>query len=184
VSGRKRRGNTPGPFAQIPLEVLESDAHKTLNYSARAVLVCLASQFNGVANGVQRLTPNVCETHGLSYSQAKRDTYELQRRGLIEIVNQGGRHPAPPSMYALAWRGITHRDNTLLDRAEPAPNKWVTWKPDDNSTQRIPRGHSAKSAEKWFRHSANSVSPPQVHSAESANILESGVGARRSGSAP
>lgn len=163
-------------FAQTPLEVMESLAWRTLNHSARSTLQVLAVQFAGKHNGIQRLTADVCARFGLNYDQGKRDVAELERRGLALMTCIGGRRPRPPAQYAIGWRQITHRHNELLDRPEPAPNRWAKWTEGDDFTQRSTLNYSAQKSERRFGNSAQKGVLQRFDSAQNAVLLRSGSG--------
>src|SRR5690606_20486110 len=91
-------------------------------------LVALAAQYRGKHNGHLRLTGDICAGYGIHRSQASRDAKELTKRGLIVKTCAGGKRPRPPTQYAVTWRPITHRNNDLLDKPEPASNAWAKWR--------------------------------------------------------
>lgn len=177
---RKRRGKFGGHFALIPEEVMASEAWRTLTHSQRTTLTVLAVQYHGEHNGVQVLTRKLCQKYGINHSQATRDAKVLVARGLVEKVYQARYKAGPqrrvPSLYALGWHKITHRNNWPLERPEDAPNLWAEW-----TSGEIP---SLRSTQQSASHSAAVSDPnccvlrtePPKTAAQSANLLRSRVG--------
>lgn len=142
----RRRPRLPGRFAAIPLDILGSEAWKTLPHAARTVLTILAAQYNGIENGVQNLHRATCRRYGIEHSHTHRMTHVLEERGLI-VNTYRARYSTSKarvaSQWALGWRDITHRNNSELGRVEKAPNKWVDWHP----SEKIPSGSMNRSDE-------------------------------------
>lgn len=134
-----------GRFAAIPVEVMTSEAWRTLPHGARSVLTVLAAQFNGAANGVQNLAREVCRKYGLDHSRALKATKILEARGLIVCTYRAKYTTARsriPSQWAVAWRDITHRNNDLLAHVEKAPDHWRDWRPTKTQSGRNDRSDS------------------------------------------
>jgi len=119
-------------FAAIPVRVMESEAYRTLEHAPRSALLVLASQYLGVANGVQNLGRGVCRRYGLDHSNAHRSAKILEDRQLIIRTYKAKytvSHARIPTMWALGWLDITHRNNDLLVYKEKTSNAWASWDP-------------------------------------------------------
>lgn len=145
---KARRRGPAERFARLPLAVLQSPAWMTLAHAARTTLTVLAAQFISMpdgspANGHQKLTREVCRRFGLDHSHALAAAAELERRGLITRTHRPHYRGAVhrwPSSWALAWLPVTHRDHTVLDDKERAPDGWREWE----AAQPEPPGHETK----------------------------------------
>lgn len=132
----RRRKRPVDRFARLPVVVLQSEAWRTLNHSARSTLTMLAAQYHGqladgtIVNGVSSITRKICTEFGIAHDSVHRNAAELERRGLIVRTYRAKYRSAAPaksrlaSEFALGWLPITHRHRNLLDRPEPAPNGW------------------------------------------------------------
>jgi hypothetical protein len=127
-------------FAQIPVEVLTSDACRTLpNYAVR-VLLAIAAQYRGRNNGDLAMTRATARTFGvLCQKNLVRSLSALQERGLIERTRQGGKKPLGPTLYAVTWQPIDDLGGKIESGATTSPsNAWATWSsgsPGDQSTK-------------------------------------------------
>ncbi|MDD3762405.1 MAG: hypothetical protein PHP86_03830 [Nevskiales bacterium] len=139
-----------GRFAAIPVEVMTSEAWRTLPHGARSVLTVLAAQFNGIANGVQNLSRETCRRYGLDHSRALKATKGLEERGLI-VCTYRARYTKSrariPSQWAVTWRNITHRNNDILPRSEKAPDLWREWRPTKKQSGQNDRSDSMRAGE-------------------------------------
>lgn len=118
-------------FAQIPDEVLKSDAQKNLpNYAVR-VLVAIAAQFRGNNNGDLAMTWAIARTYGIdSKKQLNASLVMLLEHGLIEKTRQGGKKPLGPCLYAVTWQPINDlRGKIEKGATTTASNAWATWSP-------------------------------------------------------
>lgn len=186
---RVKRARNAERFAAIPREVMESDAWRTLPHGARTTLLILAAQYAGVANGVQCLSRKICETFGIEHSNAHRSAKLLKERGLI-VETYTAKYTASrariPTMYALAWRDVSHRGNDVLARAERAPDGWRIWRPPTQSVfqsgrnDRSRRVNAVESAARESQNCGRNPSEARKTAVESTNPLRlSGEGAAR-----
>ncbi len=129
---RQKTKRLEGRFAATPIDVMQSDAWRTLPHGARSTLQVLTAQYAGEANGIQNLCRATCRRYGLSHSRALQHAKMLEARGLI-IKTYSARYSTArsriPSQFALGWRGITHTDNRERGTILKAPNKWQQWLP-------------------------------------------------------
>jgi hypothetical protein len=116
-------------FAQIPVEVLMSEAQTSLPNFAVRILVAFAAQYRGNNNGDLALTWSIGKTFGIdSKKQLVAGIATLLERGLIEKTRQGGKKPLGPCLYAITWQPI----NDLAGKIESGPtttasNAWAKW---------------------------------------------------------
>lgn len=134
-----KRRMTGRHFAQIPVEVLTSEACTSLPNSAVRILVAFAAQYRGNNNGDLALTWSIGKTFGIrSKEQLITGIAMLLDRGLTQKTRQGGKKPLGPCLYALTWQPI----NDLAGKIESGPttcaaNNWAKWSsapPVDQST--------------------------------------------------
>ena len=128
MSGRSSmRG--PHRFAQLPRDMLVSQACTTLSNATFRLLVAFAAEYNGRNNGAIALTWAIARGYGMRSKRCfVRDIAELLRRGLIVRTRQGGKRPLGPTLYALAWRPIDAADKTLDPGIESLPSfRWQRW---------------------------------------------------------
>lgn len=124
MSGRARR-RTPKRFAMLPLQVLESEAVRTLTHAAFRVLMLFAAQFNGHNNGALGVTATQAQEAGIGRNTFYRSLRALEQRGLLELTARASRVPPRPSMYSLAWLGV---DDTEYSRKRAVPtHAYKTW---------------------------------------------------------
>ncbi len=127
---RQKSKRLVGRFALTPIDVMQSDAWRTLPHGARSVLQALTVQFDGKANGIQNLCRATCKRYGLDHSRAHKHAKTLEVRGLI-IRTYGAKYTVSrariPSQWAIAWRDITHTDNRERGTILKAPDKWQQW---------------------------------------------------------
>jgi hypothetical protein len=116
-------------FAMIPVEVLTSEAYRTLPNWAVPVLVAFAAQYRGNNNGDLALSWSMARLFGIdSKWQLTASIAMLLERGLIQKTRQGGKKPLGPCLYALTWQPI----NDLKGKIESgetflATNAWAKW---------------------------------------------------------
>ena len=153
---RHPRRRRPGEhYAMIPVEVLTSDACRTLPHSARTALIALAAQYRGRNNGDLSLTWATGKPFGInSKCQLIGGIALLLERGLIQKTRQGGKKPLGPSLYAITWMPVDDLNGKIESGPTTAPsNAWATWSsglPADQSTenhQHHRRGTSAPPAD-------------------------------------
>jgi hypothetical protein len=98
-------------FAMMPHSVLLSDAYRTLPCYAKIVLLVLVAQYDGKNNGNLALTWSMARKWGIrSHEHLTRGLSLLRERGLIEVTRQGGKRPLGPTLYAVTWHPIHHRE--------------------------------------------------------------------------
>lgn len=142
-------------FAQIPVEVLVSDACRTLPSYAIRVLVAIAAQYRGNNNGDLALTWTIGQEFGInSKKQLVASLGTLQLRGLIQKTRQGGKKPLGPCLYAITWQPI----NDLNGKIDSGPttaaaNTWASWTP--------PPGCSERQSPENHQHHRGTISAPQ-----------------------
>lgn len=117
-------------FAHLPISVMQSEAWRTLPHGARTVLLVLAVQYSGTANGVQNLARATCRRYGLAHSRALKHAKTLEERGLIVRTYTAAyttQRSRVPSQWALGWLDITHAGNHELRTIRRAVNAWREW---------------------------------------------------------
>jgi hypothetical protein len=136
-----KRRTTGKHFAQIPVEVLTSDACRSLpNYAIR-VLIAIAAQYRGNNNGDLAMTRATARGFGVdSQEHLVRSLAALLERHLIEKTRQGGKKPFGPTLYAITWQPIDDLGGKIESGATTTPtNAWATW------SLGLPADQSAKS---------------------------------------
>ena len=138
-----KRRMTGKYFAQIPVEVLVSDAVRTLSNSAVRVLLSMAAQYRGNNNGDLALSYAMARPFGVrSKEQLAKSLAMLLERGLLCKTRQGGKKPLGPCLYAVTWQPINDLNGKIDSGPTPsASNAWATW---TDSTSAAPEGHSKK----------------------------------------
>ena len=141
-----KRRMTGKHFAQVPVEVLTSDACRTLPHYAKVVLFAVAATYRGANNGDLALPYSVSRTFGITSKWQLIDGLALLiDRGLIEKTRQGGKKPLGPCLYAITWQPISDLGGKIASGATTAAsNAWAQWKsapPEDQSAinQQHPR---------------------------------------------
>jgi hypothetical protein len=134
-------------FAQIPVEVMTSDAFRTLPNFAKVLVFAVAAQYRGNNNGDLAMTRATAHLFGVdSQGQLVRSLAMLLDRGLIEKTRQGGKKPLGPTLYAVSWQPIDDLRGKIDSGATTSPtNAWARWSsgpPRDQSTinHRVRRG--------------------------------------------
>lgn len=124
-----RRRMSGKHFAQIPVEVLTSDAFASLpNYAVR-VLLAIAAQYRGNNNGDLAMTRATARTFGVaSQDHLVGSLALLQERGLIQKTRQGGKKPLGPTLYCITWQPIDELNGKISSGATTtAANSWAAW---------------------------------------------------------
>jgi hypothetical protein len=145
-----KRFMTGKHFAQIPDEVLTSDAFRTLpNYAVR-VLLAIAAQYRGNNNGDLAMTWAMGAPYGItSKKHLVASLADLLNRGLIAKTRQGGKKPMGPTLYAVTWQPINDLAGKIASGATTtAANTWARWREpataaatdQDGKVHRDPRG--------------------------------------------
>ena len=124
-----KRRMTGKHFAQIPVEVLTSDACRTLPHSAVRVLIALCAQFRGRNNGDLSLTWRIVQLYGVRRkAHLVKGLGLLLERGLIVKTRQGGKRPLGPSLYAITWQPIDECNGKLeVQWSMTASDAWARW---------------------------------------------------------
>jgi hypothetical protein len=129
VKRRGKRRLTGEHFAAVPVEVLTSEACRTLPAYAFRVLIAFAAEYRGKNNGDIALTWSMAKAFGIaSKKQLVASIAMLQERNLIQKTRQGGKKPLGPCLYAVTWRAI----DELRPKIEIGPNlipshAWAKW---------------------------------------------------------
>jgi hypothetical protein len=170
-----KRRMTGKHFAAIPLEVLTSEAFRTLpNYGVRLLLVA-AAQYRGMNNGDLAVTRATAHQFGVvSQEQLVRGLAQLLERGLLVKTRQGGKKPLGPSLYALTWQpidDIASKFDTGISWSTTPANTWSRWRSSPTA--------SGPPADQTARGDDKSTGLPAVHigtagGAEIANIGTAG----------
>ena len=142
MNRRDRRARTTGRFergerfAQIPREVLESDAYRAIPHWCVRVMLALVAQYAGSRNGSLALPWTEAQRLGVStQAQLYSGLRVLEAAELIACTRRGylrdGRQLA--SLYALTWRGIDAPspagvvyDSGISECPLPT-NRWANW---------------------------------------------------------
>lgn len=131
MTGKRR--NSPRSkkrFLYIPVEVLKSEACRTLPPSALKVLCCLGAQFSGFNNGDMAIARPITAEFGMrSRRQITDGAKLLEGRGLIIKTRQGGNNRC--NLYAVTWHAIDYCKGKLeVPETKVAGNEWKKWKPE------------------------------------------------------
>ena len=126
-----KRRMTGQHFAAIPVEVLQSDATRTLSNASFRVLIAIAAQYRGRNNGDLAMTRSIAKTFGINRQENLVTALaELQERELIVKTRQGGKKPLGPTLYAVTWQRVDDLGAKIEHGPTMAPtNAWATWKP-------------------------------------------------------
>lgn len=152
---KSRKGGDSRPFAMLPVDVLTSNAVRTLPHVAFRVLVALAAQCYGVNNGSLSLTRRTAIDYGVGNTHTLYAALEeLQVRGLIRQTRLGTHRPPRSAFYALTWWQIHEPDARDPHDATPtlsASEEWRQWNalvtsPHWTVRRRIPRWRRATQA--------------------------------------
>lgn len=127
-----RTWDRPDRYALVPLDVLLSEAFRTLPNYALRVLLAVAGQFNGRNNGDLSLTAAEARRFGVASTwQLYAGLDELQRHGLLIKTRQGGKRPMGCTLYALGWVRIHESDkyDVGVGATIKPVNGWARWSP-------------------------------------------------------
>ncbi|MFW8744843.1 hypothetical protein [Mesorhizobium japonicum] len=102
-------GRDSGRYIAFPASVLDSNTFHSLNYSARSLLIDIASQFKGQNNGKlvaceSFLMPRKWKSKTTIHSALK----ELLESGLLIMTRRGAR-PNKASWFGVAWYPLGSR---------------------------------------------------------------------------
>jgi hypothetical protein len=107
-----RAGNNSrdsGRFITVPVSVLDSATYQSLGFSARSLLIDIASQFKGENNGGLVACDKFLKPRGwTSKATISKALKELIGSGLLVMTRQGSR-PNKASYFGLAWHGLGRR---------------------------------------------------------------------------
>ena len=112
----------------LPHSVLLSEAYLSLPAFAKISMIVLAAQFDGNNNGDLALTWGMGKTWGIkSHGQLTKSLSMLIEHGLIQRTRQGGKRPMGPTLYALAWHPIHHREHGFDPGVKPTASASFTY---------------------------------------------------------
>lgn len=95
-----------GRYIAFPVNVLDSATYQSLSFSAKALLVDIASQFKGENNGKLVACEKFLKPRGWkSKATVAKALKELCESGLLIMTRQGAR-PNKASYFGLAWYGL------------------------------------------------------------------------------
>jgi len=108
-------------FLQLPKEVLNSDAYRSLSGWEVKLLVDIGGQFTGKNNGDLAAAWTLMKERGWkspgTLNKALRTLLDV---GLIQETRSGGRHRC--TLYAITWRGINECKGKLEVQSKAAPS--------------------------------------------------------------
>jgi hypothetical protein len=113
----------------IPVEVLTSEACRTLPSYAVRLLLAIAAQYRGKNNGDLAMTRTTARAFGvLSQGHLVEGISALLARGLIQKTRQGGKKPLGPCLYAVTWQQIDDLGGKIeCGPTTCAANTWAQW---------------------------------------------------------
>lgn len=118
-----------GLYAAIPHNLLDSNAFKSLNYPAKALLFDLMRQHSGSNNGHLHLSFAWLAGRGWkSRDVIQRARAELITRGLLIQTRQGGLNIGA-SRYAVTWLKITNFVGLDIEAKHYHPGAWALMDP-------------------------------------------------------
>jgi hypothetical protein len=98
-----------GRFISLPISVLDSVTYQRLNFSSKALLIDIASQFKGENNGKLVACDKFLNPRGWkSKATVSKALKELLESGLLIMTRRGAR-PNKASYFGLAWQGLGSR---------------------------------------------------------------------------
>ena len=113
--GWKSSGRDGNRHVALPFVVLESVAYRGLGYAARALLIDIAKQYNGLNNG--KLVG--CSKYLAPLGWVSADTVTRAKRDLLEsgllIETRKGWRPNRAAWYALAWYSLNQSEGLDID---------------------------------------------------------------------
>lgn len=101
----KKDRRDPGRFILIPIAVMESPAYRALGFSARALLLDIASQYKGDNNGKLLCGWKfMAEERGWRSNRTLIDAKrELLASGVLVIETRMGAFPSTSAWYGCTW---------------------------------------------------------------------------------
>lgn len=119
----------------------------TLPHAAFRVLTIFAAGYNGKNNGTLACTDVWMRRFGI----ASRDTVYssialLIERGLIEVTRPGIKHRKMPTLYAIAWQPVHHRNGQLLGRCTSPTHAYKQWNAPERAKKKVPDRRKNKPA--------------------------------------
>lgn len=103
---RKSKARDGSRFLALPYTVLDSPSYLALGFSARALLLDIARQFNGSNNGKLVICDKALKPRGWnSKDTIYRARAELLNAGLL-METRKGQKPNKASWYALTWHPL------------------------------------------------------------------------------
>ena len=128
MSRNRRRAER---FAQIPLEVLESEACRWLPDFAVRVLLAMAAQYNGFNNGGLELGTKVGRTFAIGEQALHAGIGLLLAAGLVQRTVEARRRSGKgsPARYALTWRQLGDFPQFNIVPTAIASNEWRRFVP-------------------------------------------------------
>ena len=146
-----RQGTRSGErYAQIPEEILQSEAYGALPDYARVCIVAIASRFTGHNNGDLSLSEAEAKSRGVSPKWKLRASVKLlEACGLIAVTRRGRLSAGGKlcSLYGLTWRELSASEkyDQPIFLPRKASNDWAKWsKPDDWNDFVRDTAHAAK----------------------------------------
>lgn len=127
----KQQGKTKHPFVMLEHRIIHSAAHADLKMSSRALLVLLATQFNGTNNGHLQATLSWLKPYGFgSQHTVSAAIADLIAHGFIyRTLSSGANHQS--ARYAITWQPIHQKDGLFLGGYRA--NAWRDWEPKKSS---------------------------------------------------
>lgn len=104
-----KSSSEPGRFIRLPISILDSVTYQSLGFSARALLIDIASQYKGENNGQLVACDKFLRPRGWSSNATvSKALKELRESGLLIMTRQGMR-PNKASYFGIAWQGLGNR---------------------------------------------------------------------------
>lgn len=141
---QQRKPKTKHYFAAIEHRVIDSEAYRSMSFSARALLTLMARQLTNDNNGQLQASFKWCREYGFGSEHTLRNALsELITCGFIYRTRSHGANGAW-ARYAVTWLPIKNRDGLFLDGFMPCA--WRYWQPPQkkSSRQKVPDQSSRK----------------------------------------
>lgn len=104
MTSYKKDRRDPGRFIMLPLPVLESAAYRSLGFSARALMLDIASQYMGKNNGKLLAGWTFMQTRGWRSNRTLIDAKrELLESGALVVETRMGKFPSTSAWFACTW---------------------------------------------------------------------------------
>lgn len=104
MSTFKTNRRDPGRFIMLPLPVLESDAYRALGFSAKALMLDIASQYMGKNNGKLLAGWKFMQARGWRSQRTLIDAKrELVESGTLVVETRMGQFPSTSAWFACTW---------------------------------------------------------------------------------